>query len=163
MNILVFSLLLLLPVLGFAHDGPVSASKLRQANVELCETKTAVYVNIRSPHGIGSTVLSRKDCRWPRELRLRLYLKGLESLKLTAGKQEVRAEVSSHGEKADNILLEDGTGKPLSRTSPFWLEIERTVPAHSPEEASYFEVLIPASLLQHDVDELEVRWIDFYR
>jgi len=147
----------------FAKPTSVIVSSQRNAEVvEVVQKQGRTLIDIHSRRGIGTAILTRNACEWPDDLRLRLHLKGLESLKLTAGQQELRIEVISHLTQKADILVEDKQGKSIPLNHALQPVVFYKQPP-SAKGAGYFEVVIPAGLLKSGDESLTVSWIDFYR
>ena len=116
-------------------------------------------VDIQSPRGIDRCVLKRTGDHWPEQVVLRLHLKGLESLSVAAGETSLAWAVEYAGEagspriRTENIGYE-GAAKIVTRSK---------VAPRIPLEDGYFDIEIPARLLQQDPRELRLQWVDFYR
>jgi hypothetical protein len=124
---------------------------------------------IRGGRGIGEAVIRLSAGTWPEEIILRIYLGGLESLKISAGKLTLAASVLSHGGNGVLRRLDrDGKeGPELDLNSPYWMEIriydaDGKRVAGAPPKGGWFEMAVPNALLK-GVGELKVSWIDFYR
>jgi hypothetical protein len=119
--------------------------------------------------GIGRTTLACDAQGKQREIVLRFYLRGMESLTLANDRVQWKASVLSHsGHPTLLHLCQDGKeGATLTKESPYWTEIRRLdadgkPAAGLPPDGGWFELSIPKALLT-DVRELKVEWIDFYR
>jgi len=129
--------------------------------------ENAVF-GITSPSGIGSVTITPRTGRWPKTVVLRLHLRGLESLRVTAGKTTVAASASCQDQSNRVYLIEAGKEKSLGRGDPLWMDIKcldanggpaRTIPL----EGGFFEVRLPKALFDGLSQPLSVQWIDFYR
>lgn len=103
------------------------------------EGDTVVY-SISSPSGIGGATISPWK-GWPKQVIIRLHLRGLESFTVSNGKIKLSASVLK-------IKILDANGKPLQTL---------------PDEDGYFEITLPKALLQENPKSLTLGWIDFYR
>lgn len=126
-------------------------------------------ISIRSPFGISQAVINRAEKTWPAAVTLKLYLQGLESLRISNGKVTLHAAVSSSEIKplpriwkdnAENVLLDD--------KSPYWLDLRMIGSDGKPADAiplkdGYFEITIPKRLIEGNPQSITVDWIDFYR
>jgi hypothetical protein len=128
-----------------------------------------VLVSITSPRGIGAATLERKGDRWP-ALSVRLNLRGLESVKITGGRVALMGAVSSTREGGQRLSVSIG-GKEessIDRSSVYWTDIrafdERGRAITSlPPQGGWFELDIPAALLDKELQSVQLEWIDFYR
>jgi len=129
--------------------------------------ENAVF-GITSPSGIGSVTITPRTGRWPKTVVLRLHLRGLESLRVTAGKTTVAASASCQDQSNRVYLIEAGKEKSLGRGDPLWMDIKcldanggpaRTIPL----EGGFFEVRLPKALFDGLSEPLTMQWIDCYR
>ncbi len=125
--------------------------------------------DIKSPSGISRAVVERTDDAWPKAVVVRLHLKGLESLKVSAGTVAVGAAAGVRDGKAEARqweLSKDET--PLAPDDPRRLTIRVLDKAGRPAtgiplDGGHFEVTLPAAFLRANPKALTVEWIDFYR
>jgi hypothetical protein len=130
----------------------------------------SLVLSIHSPSGIGGVVLSPKVLPWPKSLRIRLYLRGLESWKVTTPSHHLQLQVTNHpGEPSLRQWKQEGEREvALSETSPWWTKLhgspqstgEKGAP---PAAEGYFEWILPPALLAEGPPSLTLEWIDFYR
>jgi hypothetical protein len=127
-------------------------------------------LSITSPSGIGKATIDRTDERWPKEVVLRVRLRGLESLTISSGNVKLAASVLSHSGNTRLLHLRtDGKeGPQLTKDSPYWMDIHvldaRGKPAAGlPEKDGCFEMTIPKALLDEKAKTVTIEWIDFYR
>jgi hypothetical protein len=125
-----------------------------------------VVATVESKSGIGSATLSRVGESWPKELVVRLHLRGLESFKVENGRTVVEWSKSSSGDQASRVSLRQAAGgeQALVAGSRYFSELKTvgtdpTVPLRD----GYFEIALPAALLEDNPEEITLRWIDFYR
>ena len=124
---------------------------------------------IRSPFGIGNAVVSLANGLWPEHVILRLYLKGLEDVRISDGKVElVTAAPSNNGRQKLRDAKSSDEGESIDKTSPYWMAIRMIgsdgKPSNStPLEGGYFEILLPNALLKDNPKSITISWIDFYR
>jgi len=119
--------------------------------------------------GIGRATLACDAQSKQREILLRVYLRGLESLTLANDHVQWKASVLSHsGHPTLLHLWQDGKeGPAITKDSPYWTAIRRLgadgkPTAGLPPDGGWFEMIIPQAFLT-DTRELKVEWIDFYR
>jgi hypothetical protein len=119
--------------------------------------------------GIGHATVACDPQQKPRDIILRAYLRGLESLTIANEKVQWKVSVLSHsGHPTLLHLSQDGKeGPALTKDSPYWAEIGRLGPDGKavpglPPEGGWFAVRIPKALLTN-ARELKLSWIDFYR
>ncbi len=157
---------------GESQNPPALAVTLRRDEDRATVTRLGegAMVQLDSPGGLGAAVLSRSGDRWPNPLRLRLTLKGLESLRLTAGKTTILATGTTGGQPTSRVALSENgqPERPLLQTSPFWTQIravrQNGQPATEiPLPDGAFEIDLPAALFDENPASLTVEWIDFHR
>jgi hypothetical protein len=126
-------------------------------------------VSIKSPFGISRAVVERRGDAWPKEVVLRLHLKGLERFEAGNGKVTLRAVAGIRDGKPDvRLWKDDAEERPLAKTDALWTEV-RIVGADGkpatkvPVEGGYFEVPLPRGLFEGNPKSVTVSWIDFYR
>lgn len=129
-----------------------------------------IILAITSPSGIGGATIERKGDSWPKQLVLRVHLRGLESLSVTCGDRKLSASVLSHsGNPRTLILWKDGKeGPALTKDSPYWMEIvamdAKGQPVNGlPGDGGYFEMVVSQAILGEKSSTLTIGWIDFYR
>jgi len=111
------------------------------------------------------TTILRQAEAWPAPLVVRLHVKGLESLRVSAGAVELEGSVPSTGDHRTSWVLHAGAEeKRLDAASPYWADI-RLVAAKPrvPLEDGYFQLTLPPAILEGNPAELHLAWIDFYR
>ena len=125
------------------------------------------HFSVQSPFGISQATIERRGENWPTSVTVRLYLKGLENLKVTDGNDTLEAAVSSQYSKVR--LWKDGEeDSPLNSGHPYWMEI-RMVGKHGkpmkmiPLKDGYFEMQLPKALFEDNPKSITLNWIDFYR
>jgi hypothetical protein len=141
-----------------------------EVRVEVADGGAAV-LHIASPGGIGRATVERTGDHWPMRIVLRLHLKGLESLYVEAGDAALEVSVPSsppHTPRAGLRRAGDNDAAPIDKDSPYFPET-RVVPANGeaggkiPLEGGYFQVSLPAKLLEGNPRAISIRWIDFFR
>lgn len=135
------------------------------ADLKFESTQDATIAMVNSEKGIGGTTLERTADAWPQPLRLRLRLRGLESLRLTA--DDVTVEWSVASTRPHDIRVTRIRGreeKSLNKDDPLFSELRIVADALAiPLVNGYFEVTVPTKLLESNPRSLQLRWIDFYR
>jgi hypothetical protein len=139
----------------------------RIAAETLADGKTVISIHSRS--GIGSATVTRTKASWPPAMIVRLHLGGLECFAVTSGKTRLTTSVASHGGHAKRLHVDqDGTDREVETGSPYWTEV-KVVGADGkpaldyPVKDGYFEIALPAALLQEQPKTITLAWIDFYR
>lgn len=117
----------------------------------------AALFEVRSETGIGKGKVALAAGDWPSPITLRLYLGGLEELRVAAGDSTVQLSVSSGpGQQVRQSLESSGaTGQQLTPTSPYWLSLT--------SGEGYYDVQLPSALIAPGVEAFDLNWIDFYR
>ncbi len=112
---------------------------------------------VNSPTGIGSFVVHRPSGGWSKEqpIVLRLKLKGLEQLRITAGELHWLVAVSSSDHKP-TIRLQRGKEETAvaDMKDPYWTDV-RTTP--------FFEMKLPQAIFADNPPSITVQWIDLFR
>src|SRR5262245_15178035 len=77
------------------HPAKFKITTKRQDDwVELRVEKDKAVFSVHSPFGISQVVIERLEEMWPKEVMVRLHLKGLENFRATNGKVKLEASVS---------------------------------------------------------------------
>jgi hypothetical protein len=125
--------------------------------------------DIKSPSGISRAVIERTGDAWPKAVVVRLHLKGLENLKVSAGDVAVGAAVGVRGGKVEARQWASGKDEtPLAADDPRRLAIrvlgkDGKAATRLPLDGGHVEVTLPAAFLRDNPKALTVEWIDFYR
>jgi hypothetical protein len=154
-------------------DAPAPKFKIttrrKDDRVEVEVDKDRAVFDVSSPFGISQAVIERQDDAWPREVVLRLRLKGLENFRASNGKVTVEAAAGVKDGKPDVRVWKDGQeNSPLDEKSPLWTDI-RIVggdgkPAKDlPLKGGYFELTLPRAFFDGNPRSITLNWIDFYR
>lgn len=127
----------------------------------------ALFV-IKSPFGISRATIERLADQWPKQVVVRLHLKGLENFKAATGKTTLHAAVAVQQGKPNVRQWKDGQETPgVAATSAFWMDVQIQdggKPAQAiPLKDGYFEVTLPAALFAENPKSITLDWIDFYR
>jgi hypothetical protein len=135
--------------------------------VEVRSDEGKTSCTVRSPSGISRMVIERLGDDWPKEIVLRLHLKGLERFRVTGGMVTLDAEVSGHEVPPKVRSWKDGEEKEeLTEKSPFWMDIRilgGDTPPVIPLKRGYFEITLPEAFFDGNPKSISVQWIDFYR
>ena len=130
---------------------------------------SATRLSIHSPSGIGRATIERIGSDWPAQVLLRLQLKGLELLRLTAGETVVGASIGfSEGRLTQRGWRGESDEQELPKDDPLRLHVH-PLDAHNrpavqlPLEEGVFEVEVPQAMLRGNPVSFTVEWIDFYR
>lgn len=165
--------------LHVAARGGETASGLKitlrkpQDQVKTVAREGGEIVTVTSASGIGGAVLERTGTAWPEPLRVRLRLRGLESLKVSSGPATILAWGSRAGKSPTwDVAFQDGriveNRQLLDRQSRFWMDIQaiddQGQPAKViPLQGGLFEFALPGPLLDASAKTVEIEWIDFHR
>jgi polyhydroxybutyrate depolymerase len=157
---------------GASAGGEAFEAKCQRAadGVKITVEDGRAIFTVTSPAGIGKATIDCKGVQWPKQIVLRLQLRGLESLEVSCGDAAVSAAVSSHGDFAtrQHLLKNGKEGSPLTKDSPYWLAV-RMLDASGksakglPGKDGCFEVTIPKAFLDEKPKTMKLSWIDFYR
>ncbi|MDG2383336.1 MAG: hypothetical protein P8N76_16825 [Pirellulaceae bacterium] len=128
-------------------------------------TPRETIIDIRSGFGIDHATIARVGSTWPESLLVRLQLKGLELFRVENNRVAVEWSVSSSTPRRRRVTLcVDGKETAIDKQSPFFSELQIVAERGShPVKDDYFEVRLPVKLYADNPQELELRWIDFYR
>lgn len=154
-------------------DQPLEGWKVDYAKEEdrlkIVPLKEGVVLEISSPRGIGRATVERTAGPWPKKVVLRLYLKGLESLRVEVGQWGFEASVMSYPPYQTRLRVHGPDPMPpVDPKSPYWVEVrmldsEGKPASKIPLEGGYFELAIPHAFLEKAPQKLLIHWIDFYR
>jgi hypothetical protein len=167
----VTSLLLLTPLLA-AEPAPASKPSLEatvgrngKAPLKFTVEGDATVFDVPANFEISPGSIKRLGDSWPKTVRIRLRLRGLELFAATAGETTVQWAVSSSEPGAQHMSLRVGEKElPLDKESPYYSEVQVVAPNPKiPLEGGYFEVTLPAKLLADNPAEISLFWVDFYR
>jgi SAM-dependent methyltransferase len=147
---------------------PETSTQKDGDSVSVARQGDAVVYSIHSASGIGSATI-RPGTGWPAKVLLRLYLRGLESLTVSHGPVELSASVASHsGHPVQWSVRRDDSQTPVEQDKAPGMKIgifdaDGQPVEGLPEAGGYFEVPLPAVLLDARPKSLTIHWIDFYR
>ncbi len=137
-------------------------------SVNLLGSDAMLVADISSERGIGVASLALNPAALPEALLLRLHLHGLEQLTVDNGAQRLEIAVASSAPHAVTQTLTGAEGsQPLQEGDDLWAAVtlvtdDGSAPA-IPLQDGYFDVLLPAGLVDAGHANLEVAWVDFYR
>ena len=128
---------------------------------------TSVF-NVYSRSGIGSGTVEFISGTPPKNIVVRLHLKGLEEFRLVYKKTTMIASVSSGAshEEIQSVISPEGSEQPITSDSPFWMEIRKISDQSASLDASdfgYFEIAMPKDFIREGYRSFSIRWIDFFR
>jgi hypothetical protein len=163
-----------LGALAMAADEPTPPPlrwKLRRAEdrIEARYAEEAARLSIQSPSGIGQAVFERTGSAWPAKVVLQLHLRGLESLRITAGDSVLGAAVGvTEGRMTQRSWRGASEEQELADDDPWRVKV-RAVDAQGrpatklPLEDGLLEVELPQAVLRENPGAITLEWIDFYR
>lgn len=123
-------------------------------------------IDVYSQRGIGSATLTFAHYfpdHLPDQITLNLHLEGLEQFQITTDDQVIIANIPSSG-NGDAIqsaapASNDATQvQSISSNNPLWLTITKLG-----DSDPYFSIVLPSLLFQKDVQNMTLKWVDFYR
>lgn len=158
-------------------DTRLEARDVREGTKVVFEgNQDEAIVEIRCERGIDRCTVVRKGKQWPKQLTLRLHLRGLESCKARADDTTVAWAVESTGDHASHSTLTSEKRETQLEAGEPYHTVARPVPSPDPvrivkqssQQAEVlipgcFEVPLPAKLLEGNPEQLHLQWIDFYR
>ena len=121
--------------------------------VEVTGDPDRTAFGIRSRSGIGRAVIARTGDGWPKAVVVRLYLRGLENLRLSNGSAEVRAALGVRDGKVEARQWKgDKAETPLAADDPLRLAVrvldkDGKPAAGRPPDSGHVEVTLPAAFL----------------
>jgi hypothetical protein len=122
---------------------------------------------VTSETGLGSADAKLVSGEPPRELAIRLYLRGLEEFDFKYDDLSVQVSVSSHGDGSvsESILRGDSAVTPIGPDSPYWMPVQFVAASDSADQKpdGYFEVRASKEYIQGQHRAFSMKWIDFYR
>ena len=132
------------------------ANEPQEPNTVICE--------VTSAHGIDRATIHRLRPEWPQSIVLRLRLKGLESLKVTAKKTTIVWTVSSSSDqRTQTVQNANGQELSIAENSPLFAKVKLVGEQRRPLQNGYFEIKLPKQLFADNPDYIRCEWIDFYR
>jgi hypothetical protein len=124
--------------------------------------------DVYSQGGIGSGTVEFISGTPPKNIVIRLHLKGLEEFQLSCEGTTIIASVSSaaNHEVIQSVISPEGSEQPITADTPFWMEIrkmsDQSISPTMPD-SGYFEIATPKDLMREGYRSFSIRWIDFYR
>jgi parallel beta-helix repeat protein len=130
----------------------------------LTEGDASVF-DITSATGIDKATIKRETDEWPQTILVRLHLGGLELFR--AGGKETAIEwsvASTEKHEARSSLVDGKRVADLKTDSPYYSEVRIVGGVKQiPLQDGYFEIPLPAKLLEGNPVTISLEWIDFYR
>jgi hypothetical protein len=160
---------MLSPADGATNGRPLPAFQAKprreDTRIRFLTNETTTVIDVVCPFGIDTATIQRRADAWPEIILVRLNLRGLESFKAAAGNITVEWSVSSTQPNTTRESLSSGqreAGISEERPPPVPVRIfasERGIPLKD----GYFEVAIPARLLEGNPREFTLSWVAFHR
>lgn len=142
-----------------ADESPIEVTK-SSGKVQVLTEKMRIVIDI-SEAGIGRAELRRTGKTWPRGLKIRLHLAGMEGFRVNFGERELHWWVSHHPEVRTYMAqLRKGKETELTDKSDLWTAVN-VIAGKGKMKA--FEVTLPAKMLNENPETIKLNWIDFYR
>ena len=169
---LLATLLLSACALPAAQPAPnVTVTDARDATITAERRGDVLILDVRSETGIGSAQVTLAAGDAPRDIIMRLHLRGLESLNFTYDAGSVQLTVPSSGEPLVTQSFAragESAAQSIARGSPYWMEVGilNDDPAATPAiplENGHFDVSVPPDFLAGAHTNFMLSWIDFYR
>jgi hypothetical protein len=149
------------------QDGRFTVETIRGGEaIKFEQADGGLILSVRSRSGIGRATVARKVASWPMVVKVRLHLKGLESFRISAGKQGVGVSVSSGNSETVRVhLIPEGREGPLlTKESLLWVKVKVVAKDKKiPVKDGYFELELPQALFNGNPAQISLHWIDFYR
>ena len=126
------------------------------------------HIEIEDQRGIGGITLFT-DADHSSSLTIRLHLNALEQLHIRSDAFEIEARGSQGSSVAPAATWSDGSeSRPLTSEDPYAPVItahtqDGTPATTVPLDEGYFDVTLPAALMERASGTLTISWIDFYR
>lgn len=135
------------------------------SRVQFLAEKNVTIVDVHSRVGIDRATIKRSTGHWPKTVRVRLHLRGLESFVASNAAVSVNWSVSNTGNHETHVSLKSKTNESvIGKKNPYYTNVTRTgTKGKIPLSDGYFEVLLPSKLFDRNPESISLRWIDFYR
>ena len=106
--------------------------------------------DVTDEFGTGGGSVNLMEGDWPKEIIVRIHLRGLEGFSVKAGEKILLAQ------RDLKVRLLDNKGEPLpGRYLPTGPDVPKKIPG-------YFEVQLPLAKLK-GTKQIDLSWVDFYR
>jgi hypothetical protein len=158
---------------GLASPSPVAKIDAQGGTVTASNAANddTLVLDIKSEKGVGSAEVTLAPGPRPRNLIMRIHLKGLEEFRFGYGDTTVLASVTSSGDPPitdrvrEGYILMDGPVQLIDDKDPRWMDVRvvgdsQAIPL---AEGDYFEVEAPGDFLQGSETTFRLNWVDFYR
>jgi hypothetical protein len=154
---------------GTLEQQPAFSISVQGAGNQVAFTQdgSEALFGVRSDTGLGSAGIEQTAGDPPAQIRIRLYLRGLEEFTFEYDETAVIVSVSSHGDQvvSERLRKVDSEELPLAPDSPYWMPVEVVTRSASGNQSlpAYFEVQAPRDYMEGQHKAFATRWIDFYR
>ena len=160
--------------LSEARDGqlgtlaaPRFAATARRAetSIRIIQEQDTTVFDITSDSGVDQATIQRLTAEWPKNVRTRLHLAGLESFKAGNGDVDVEWSIATNGDHAVRVALWKARSQTiLTPDSPYWTAVRIVGGGRKiPLKGGYFEISLPTTLFETNPREITLQWVDFYR
>lgn len=137
-------------------------------SVQALQENAQTVLVIKCPSGISNASIERQGAQWPKELVLRLHLKGLENFKAANGQGTLHAAASfKDGKYVLRQWKNNKENQPIDKSSSWWME-NRAVDGGKaataiPLKEGFLELVLPSAFFEGNPKAITIEWIDFYR
>lgn len=146
----------------------ITCTKPKDAVTETTSAERTIFT-VSSPTGIGAATIERTAEAWPKQVVIRMKLRGLESWNIESGTAKLIASVKSQtGQSHPLIMRQQDKEIVVTADSPYWLEPQALNAAGKPikglpDKDGYFEMVVPQAFLKDAGNKIRLSWVDFYR
>ncbi len=136
-------------------------------------TSDEAIISFFSQTGIGRAEVAVVDGSWPKSVKLRLYLGGLENLRIEGDKSVIKISMpsSSPGRVLQSVQMKAVSSQSWEKLDARQALYMRTTleqniePPESkfPLPRQYFEVTLSSAFLADCGEQFSIHWVDFYR
>jgi hypothetical protein len=145
-------------------SSPQATVRRADSRIRFIIEDAVTVIEVTSSFGIDKATVTRQEKQWPAAIVVRLHLRGLESFKASRNEVAVEWSVSSTAENANRVTLwQDGRELAIQRGSPYYTAARVVGEGNIPLKHGYFEIPLPAKLLEDNPQQITLQWIDFYR
>lgn len=154
------------PISGGQGSTVLSAAEGDGNSVEVTLSGRDLAVDVWSNRGIGAASFALEGGPPPSSILLRLHLRALEELRVTAGEEVTVISVASGPGHAvsQRHVLPNGAEQELAPGDEGWLPLEIVAPTPDPSfplQEGHFAITLPADLLAGA--GFRIQWVDFFR
>lgn len=151
--------------------GAVAVTDAKDAEIVAERRNDVLILEIRSETGIGGATLRLPEGDLPRDLILRLHLRGLENLTFGWEAGAVQVSVSSTGEPLVRETFQPAgasAAEAIADGCDAWMNVgilsgDPDATPTIPLVDGHFDVSAPRAFLESGARDFTLSWIDFYR